>query len=336
MDQARPPGVGKDQPASAGWTPPPAGLRPMLAVPVTQLPTEAGWSFEPKWDGYRGIATIAGGRAAIASRRGLDMAAWFAELHGLAGALGSHQAVLDGEVVALDAAGRPDFTALQQRMRARGRPARRAAGTVPVVFMVFDLLWLDGRLLIGRSWAERRAQLEALGLGDPAWQTTPSFVDQGDQMLKATREQGLEGVLAKRLGSPYRPGRRHADWRKLAHEQQAAFLVGGYLPGPAGVVERLLVGALEPGGRLRHVASVEAGLVPAARRRLAERLAALRTDATPFAGPVTGGRWGGRPAAEARPVWVRPELAVLVAYRGWEAGQLRHPRYAGLARARSR
>jgi bifunctional non-homologous end joining protein LigD len=174
-------------------------------------------------------------------------------------------------------------------MRARGRPARRAAQVVPVVFMVFDLLWLDGRLLTDRPWAERRARLEALGLAGPAWQTTPSFVGQGDQILEATRVQGLEGVLAKRLGSPYRPGRRHADWRKLAHEQQAAFLVGGYLPGPGGV-ERLLVGALEPGGRLRHVANVEAGLVPTSHRRLASVLAGLRVEASPFAEPVTGGR----------------------------------------------
>jgi bifunctional non-homologous end joining protein LigD len=335
MDQARPPGTANDQQASAGWTPPLAGLRPMLAVPVAELPEEPGWSFEPKWDGYRGIATIANDQVSVASRRGQDMAAWFAELQGLATALGHHQAVLDGEVVAMDAAGRPDFTALQQRMRSRGRPARRAVAAIPVVFMVFDLLWLDGQLLIQRPWAQRRAQLEQLALAGPAWQMTPSFVDQGQVVLAATRQQGLEGVLAKRLASPYRPGRRHADWRKLAHEQRAAFLVGGYVPGPAGV-ERLLVGALEPGGRLRHVASLEAGLVPATRRRLAERLAALRTDRNPFAGPVSGGRWGARPAAGSRPVWVRPELAVLVAYRGWEASQLRHPRYAGLARARGR
>jgi bifunctional non-homologous end joining protein LigD len=195
--------------------------------------------------------------------------------------------------------------------------------------MVFDLLWLDGRLLTGRPWAERRAALEALGLAGPAWQTTPSFVDHGDLVAAATREQGLEGVVAKRLGSPYRPGRRHPDWRKLAHQQQATFVVGGYVPGTAGV-ERLLVGATDAGVRLRHVATVEAGLVPASRRRLATILARLRAEASPFAGPVTGGRWGARPAEGLRPVWVRPELAVVVAYRGWEGAQLRHPRYAGL------
>jgi len=139
------------------------------------------------------------------------MAAWFPELAGLASALGGHQAVLDGELVALDQAGRPDFTALQQRTRARGRPTRRPAGLTPVTYLVFDLLWLDGRLLLGLPWAERRAQLEALELAGPAWQTTPTFVDQGDLVVAATREQGLEGVVAKRLGSPYRPGRRHPD-----------------------------------------------------------------------------------------------------------------------------
>jgi bifunctional non-homologous end joining protein LigD len=126
-------------------------------------------------DGYRGIATLGNGQASIASRRGVDMAAWFAELAGLDGALGDHQVVVDGELVALDAAGRPDFTSLQQRMRARGRPNRPAAGVVPVVYVAFDLLYLDGRLLVGRPWAERRARLEALGLAGPAWQTTPSF-----------------------------------------------------------------------------------------------------------------------------------------------------------------
>jgi bifunctional non-homologous end joining protein LigD len=167
------------------------------------------------------------------------------------------------------------------------------------------------------------------------WQTTPSFVDQGALVAAATREQGLEGVVAKRLAGPYRPGRRHPDWRKLAHDQQAVFLVGGYVPGAAGV-DRLLVGAVDTDGRLRHVATVEAGLVSASRRRLAGLLAGLHAEASPFAGPVTSSRWGARPALAQRPVWVRPELAVLVAYRGWEGGQLRHARYAGLARAAGR
>jgi bifunctional non-homologous end joining protein LigD len=153
----------------------------MLAVAVTALPDEPGWTFEPKWDGYRGIARVSGGSLLITSRRGTDMAPWFPELAGLADAIGSHQALLDGELVAFDSAGRPDFAALQQRMlgRRRGRgPARRAGEEgAPVLYMVFDLLGWDRQLLLVRPWTQRRAQLEALGLAGSAWQTSPSFPD---------------------------------------------------------------------------------------------------------------------------------------------------------------
>jgi bifunctional non-homologous end joining protein LigD len=161
----------------------------MLAVPVTVLPAEPGWTFEPKWDGYRGLGVLGAGELRISSRRGTDMAAWFPELASLADAIGGHQALVDGEVVALDSAGRPDFAALQQRMRARQRvasPTRRRgglpAGTFPVIYVVFDLLSLDGRLLLDRPWQQRRAQLEALELIGPAWQTSPSFIGQGEQV----------------------------------------------------------------------------------------------------------------------------------------------------------
>jgi bifunctional non-homologous end joining protein LigD len=332
MDATKPPARGR-QAARPVWPRLPRGLQPMLAVPVSTLPAEPGWTFEPKWDGYRGIGTLGAGASRILSRRGNDMAAWFPELTGLAGALDGHQALVDGELVALDAAGRPDFAALQQRasQRTTGSTHRRVrpAEVAPVVYIIFDLLGLDGRLLLERPWAERRARLEALELAGPVWQTSPSFVDQGPLVWAATARQGLEGVVAKRVASPYRPGRRHPDWQKRSHEQQEGFLVGGYVPGPVGV-GRLLVGTRQPDGRLRHVATVAAGLVPAARRRLAALLAGLHTDTSPFAGPIGFGRWGGRPAETPQPLWVRPELEVLIAYRGLEGGQLRHARYAGL------
>jgi bifunctional non-homologous end joining protein LigD len=304
----------------------------MLAVPVAELPTERGWTFEPKWDGYRGIGELGPGEVHVASRRGSEMGAWFPELDGLADALGSHRALVDGEVVALDRAGRPDFPLLQQRMRsAVGSGQRRLpADVAAVIYMIFDLLGLDGELFLERPWVERRARLEELELAGPAWQTSPTFVDQGQTVWAATGQQGLEGVVAKRIASPYRPGHRLPDWRKRSHEHLGVFLVGGYLPGPAGV-ERLLVGARRPDGRLLHVATVEAGLVAATRRRLAGLLGELHVDSSPFVGPISPGRWGGRPAGALRPVWVRPELAVQVAYRGLEGGLLRHPRYAGLA-----
>jgi len=305
----------------------------MLAMPVSALPTESGWTFEPKWDGYRGIGAIGGGTLEITSRRGTEMASWFPELAGLADALQGHQVLVDGELVALAQDGRPDFAALQQRMRGRQRSTTRrimpSAGTSPVVYMIFDLLGIDGRLLLERPLAERRAQLEALELQGPAWQTSPSFVDQGPQVWAATGQQSLEGVVAKRLASRYWPGRRHPDWQKRSHEQQELLVVGGYVPGAAGV-ERLLVGARRPNGRLQHLATVEAGLVPASRRRLAGLLADLHADTSPFFGPISRGRWGARPANTQRPVWVRPEVTVMIAYRGLEGGQLRHARFVGL------
>jgi bifunctional non-homologous end joining protein LigD len=300
----------------------------MLAVAVTTLPDEPGWTFEPKWDGYRGIGTIGAGELRIRSRRGTDMAPWFPELAGLADAIGAKRALVDGELIALDPAGHPDFAALQQRMLGRRRPARAGEATA-VLYMVFDLLGLDGRLLLDQPWTERRRRLEALGLGGPAWQTSPSYPELGAQVWTATAEQSLEGVVAKRRSSSYRPGRRHPDWRKLTHERHGLLVVGGYVPGAAGV-ELLLVGSRQPDGRLDHLASVTAGLVPASRRKLATLLAPLHTDASPFTGPIGTGPWGARAPRAQRPQWVRPELEVVVAYRGMEGQQLRHPRYAGL------
>jgi len=334
MDASTPPVLGPG-PTTTTWSLATARVRPMLAVPVSELPADPGWTFEPKWDGYRAIGTIGAGKLHLASRRGTNMAPWFPELDSLPEALGGHQVLVDGEVVALDPAGRPDFAALQHRARQRATsPTRRRAtppaSSVPVVYMIFDLLGLDGQLLLDRPWSERRARLEALELAGPASQTSPTFVDQGPLVWAATGQQGLEGVVAKRVASLYHPGKRHPDWQKRSHEQQGLFLVGGYVPSPAGV-GRLLVGTRQPQGRLRHLATVTAGLVPATRRRLAELLADLHTETSPFTGPISPGRWGGRPAQTPPRVWVRPELAVLIAYRGLEDGQLRHARYAGLA-----
>ena len=128
----------------------------MLAVAVTTLPDEPGWTFEPKWDGYRGIGAIGDGEVRIRSRRGTDMAPWFPELAGIADAIGGQLALVDGELIALDPLGRPDFGALQQRMLGRRRPAR-AGEEAPVLYMLFDLLGLDGKLLLDQPWTQRAA-----------------------------------------------------------------------------------------------------------------------------------------------------------------------------------
>jgi bifunctional non-homologous end joining protein LigD len=315
----------------------------MHPTAARELPAaQEEWAFEPKWDGYRALGHVVGSGLQLRSRNGVDMAGWFPELEGLAGALGGRDGVLDGEVVAFDQAGRPSFEALQGRMAGRAgfeaqqgrRPGRRRGAAV--TYLVFDLLWLDGRLLIGLPYAERRELLEELALAGPTWQTVGSFAGAGTALLAATREQGLGGVVAKRLQSRYLPGRRTRSWLKVKHYQRETFLVGGFVP-DGDQVRSLLVGLPDPErpGRLRFAGRVDHGLVPAARRRVRELLGPLVTGESPFAEPeaaLLGGRWTRPGPDDAAPVFVRPEVAVEVSFLGWEAGRLRHPAYAGLTR----
>jgi DNA ligase D-like protein (predicted ligase) len=305
----------------------------MHPTAARELPADqTSWAFEPKWDGYRALGHVVGRELALRSRNGVDMAGWFPELAGLAGALGDHAGVLDGEVVAFDADGRPSFEALQQRMA--GRVGRRRGAAV--AYLVFDLLWMDGRLLTGLPYVERRRLLEDLEVAGPAWQTVESFPGTGTALLVATREQGLEGVVAKRLQSRYVPGRRTRNWLKTKHYQRETFLVGGFIP-DRDQVRSLLVGRPDPRrpGRLRFAGRVDHGLVPAARRRIGELLFPLVAEDNPFAEPpaaLLGGRWARPGPDEPPPVFVRPEVAIEVSFLGWESGRLRHPAYSGLSR----
>jgi bifunctional non-homologous end joining protein LigD len=275
------------------------------------------------------------------------MAGWFPELGGLAGSLEGRGGVLDGEVVAFDETGRPSFETLQGRMAGRAGQGTMAGRAGPagrqgrvrgpaVTFLVFDLLWLDGRLLTGRPYSERRELLVELALAGPAWQTVGSFAGAGTALLAATREQGLEGVVAKRLQSRYLSGRRTRNWLKVKHYQRETFLVGGFVP-DGDQVRSLLVGLPDPErpGRLRFAGRVDHGLVPAARRRVRELLGPLVTSERPFTEPeaaLLGGRWTRPGPDDPAPMFVRPEVAVEVSFLGWESGRLRHPAYAGLTR----
>ena len=313
--------------------PPPAGLRPMHPTAARELPADQGaWAFEPKWDGYRALGHVVAGGLALRSRNGVDMAGWFPELGGLADALGGRAAVLDGEVVAFDDRGRPSFEALQQRMAGRAGRRRRA----PVTYLAFDLLWLDGLLLTGLPYAERRRRLEDLEVAGPAWQTVASFAGAGTALLAATREQGLEGVVAKKLQSTYLPGRRTRSWLKTKHYQRETFLVGGFVP-DHDQVRSLLVGLPDPGrpGGLVFCGRVDHGLVPGgqAAGRGAAGAAGHRPEPVRRApSALLGGRWSWPGPGDPAPVFVRPELAVEVSFLGWESGRLRHPACAGLTR----
>jgi len=170
-------------------------LSPMLAATAADLPrNQDRFAFEPKLDGYRGIAYVEHGRLRLRSRRGSPMHEALPEVAPLARALPGRRLILDGEVVAL-AGGKPSFEALQRRMQARRPPP----GSAPALLFVFDLLWLDDTLLTGRPYRRRRELLDELGLDGPGYQTVPWLIGNGQAMLDAVADQGLEGVIAKRL-----------------------------------------------------------------------------------------------------------------------------------------
>lgn len=304
----------------------PTDLRPMLAVPATGLPDDdAHWAFEMKWDGMRALLTVEGGRVRATSRQGNDATGRFPELQGLGRALGSTEVVLDGEIVTLGADGRPSFERLQPRMQAASeRAVRRLVESHPAVVMLFDVLWFDGHPTTGLPYTERRRLLERLGLAGSAWQTPPASVGGGAAAMDAARRLGFEGVVMKRVDSPYLPGRRSDTWRKLKVEGRQELVVGGWLPGTrslAGRLGSLLVGYFDDRGALQYAGRVGSGITGATRADLEVRLAKLTRTTSPF---VDTPRL-------ADPRWVTPKLVVEVAFHEWtSAGVLRAPRFKGL------
>jgi bifunctional non-homologous end joining protein LigD len=304
----------------------PRHLAPMLAK-AGELPRqERGWAYEIKWDGVRAIAYSTPGEFALESRNLIEITHKYPELGALARALGSSSAVLDGEIVAFDADGRPSFARLQQRMQLSTREqARRRMGETPVHYMIFDLLWLDGHSLLELPYSERRARLAELGLSGPSWQTPEHLSGRGEELLHAAVEQGLEGLLAKRLESRYEAGRRSSSWTKIKLPGRQEFVLGGWLPGQGRRRERigaLLLGVFEPGGSLRYVGRVGSGFSERELDRLHEQLAPLERPDSPFsAGP--------RPPRGA--VFCEPELVAEVSFTEWTSdASLRHPVYLGL------
>ena len=236
--------------------------------------------------------------------------------------------MLDGEIVALGEDGRPSFARLQHRMHvANQREARRRAASDPVTFVAFDVLYLHGRSLLSATYDERRAMLESLHLSGETFITTDSFRDvSGQDILTAAEQNGLEGVVAKRRDSAYRPGRRHPDWVKVKSFKTQEVVIGGWTEGRgerAGSLGALLLGIPAEHG-LRYVGKVGTGFTESARRALLDDLEALSTRTGPFVPPP--------PAADAAKAhFVRPELVGEVEFAEWtSAGRLRHPTWRGL------
>ena len=302
----------------------PRHLSPMKARTGTLPTDEERWGFEVKWDGVRAMAYVDDGRAAFESRNLLDLTPRYPELAGLAAALAGRRAVLDGEIVAFDDKGRPSFQQLQSRLNV-GSPVaiRELAQRVPVCYVVFDVVWLDGDDLTKLTYEERRRRLEELALNGPAWQTPAYHPGDGEALLEATRERGLEGVMAKRLDSTYTPGRRSAAWVKVKNVRGQELVVGGWCPGEGRRENRigsLMLGHYD-GDRLRYAGNVGTGFTEKELDRLATVLEPLRRSTSPFDPP---------PGIRKRCVFVEPEVVVEVAFNEWTRdGTLRQPSYKG-------
>jgi bifunctional non-homologous end joining protein LigD len=299
-------------------------MRPMLASAGTVIPGGPEWVHEIKWDGMRVLADVADGRLRLWSRNENDVTSTFPELSTLAGSGMPDDMLLDGEVVALDA-GLPSFAALSERMHITNvRKARRLAVARPVTFMVFDLLRLDRVDLTSQSLAQRRAALEGIGLGGVNTQVPPTYAD-GGALQTATLEQGLEGVVSKRLSSRYRPGRRSPDWLKFPHRISRSVVIGGWRPETDRVRQlgAVLVGRPTPRG-LAYLGRVGSGLAGPEQDRVLRALQGRRVDTSPFADEI--------PAMDAQGTqWVRAEVVMDVQSLGLTAqGRLRQPAYRGL------
>jgi bifunctional non-homologous end joining protein LigD len=300
----------------------------MLATAGSLPPDDRGWAYEMKWDGVRAIALVERGAVQLWSRSGREITHSYPELQELAAAAGAARAVLDGEIVAFGGGAWPSFEALQQRINiASSAQIRLLAAQVPVSYLAFDLLCLDGRPLLDAPYSERRAVLDGLGLNGRHCQTPPSFTDvAGADLVAVSKQHGLEGVVAKRRESRYEPGKRSPAWRKVKNVRRQEAVVGGWKPGEgvrAGLIGSLLIGVQGAAG-LDYAGHVGTGFSEETLAMLGQRLAPLRRESSPFAAPV--------PPEHARvAIWAEPRLVIEVAFGSWtSAGVMRAAAYKGL------
>jgi bifunctional non-homologous end joining protein LigD len=298
----------------------------MLAT-LGALPPPPGWGYEFKWDGVRAVVHLDRGRIQVISRNERDVTASYPELRSLLTRFPRRRVILDGEIVALDRSGAPSFSLLQQRMHVR-TPTPGLLERVPVQLYVFDLLHLGTRATLGLPYRRRRQMLQELALDDAVTKTSPCWAeDAGRDLMRTAAEMGLEGVIAKRLDSPYQPGTRSADWIKAPRNTTVEVIIAGWRPGSgrrAGLIGSLLLGMYDQAGQLGYVGHVGTGFTHQMLVELARQLRPLHRASSPFAEPV--------PRAHARDAqWVQPQLVGEVTYRTLTPdGRLRHPSWRGL------
>jgi bifunctional non-homologous end joining protein LigD len=313
-----------DPPGDPSYEPMPDKIAPMLAR-AGELPRdEAKWGFEVKWDGIRTVAFLDHGHISLQGRNFTDFTPRYPEVRALARELGARRVILDGEVVAFDADGRPSFERLQARMHlASDSAVRRRVKDTPVTYVIFDLLYLDGHSTLALTYEQRRELLERLELEGPAWRAPAYHRGEGSALLAATRELGIEGVVAKRLDSPYQPGTRNSAWLKVKNILEQDVVIGGWTPGEGGrssTLGALAVGVYED-GKLSYAGKVGTGFTEKTLALVQRELEPLRRDGSPFEGrqPPKG------------TVFVEPKLVARVELREWtRTGTMRAPSFKGL------
>lgn len=290
----------------------PAAIAPMLATPgeIDRL-SSPEWAFEGKWDGYRLVVEVSGGRAVARTRNGNVVTDRYPVLSTIARELEGHTVVLDGEIVVRGEGGTTNFGLLQQ-------------GGKTAEFVCFDVLFLDGVSLINKPYRDRRKILEAVDALSETLQVPPLLDGDGKQAREFSEQQGWEGVIAKRRDSTYLPGKRANTWIKAKNWQSEEVVIGGFRPGAGGrEIGALLVGIPAMNG-LRFAGRVGTGFTERAMKDLAERLEPLRRQTSPFEEPL--------PTADVKDaVWVDPMLVGEVRFTEWtNDGRMRHPAWRGL------
>jgi DNA ligase D-like protein (predicted ligase) len=295
----------------------------MSATLVPSLPEGPLWLYEVKLDGYRALIVKDGDRVRVISRNEKDLTAAYPAVAAAGKRLTAETAVIDGEIVAVDAHGRPSFQALQHRSSHAGHA---------IVFYAFDLLHVDGQDLTGLPLEDRRRSLPKV-LGKSGVLLSQELPGSAEEVATAVGRLGLEGVIAKRRDSRYDAGQRSGAWVKLKLDKQQEFVVGGYRPGPHGV-DALLVGYYAA-RRLHFAGKVRAGFTPHLRREVAAALTPLHVSTCPFADLPNSAtsHWGGGVTAEqmVEMQWLKPKVVAQVRFVEWTAdGHLRHAAFLGI------
>lgn len=308
----------------------PSTIHPMLATPVDAPFDGAEWLFEIKWDGYRAVAFIEDGKVRLVSRNQNDLTARYPELKDLPQFIKAETAILDGEVVALDEQGRPSFSLMQQR--AGFRPGGRrpvAKADVPVLYYVFDLLYLDGYDLRRVSLEERKRKLASLLKPGDSVRYSDHYEEQGKALFEIARQKGLEGILAKRRDSPYHE-QRSREWLKIKITHRIECVIGGYTEpeGSRAHFGSIVLGLYDKKKNLIHVGQAGSGFDQKTLAEVWSRLKKLETKQNPFPGKVEALR---------KVYWVKPKLVAEIEFAEWTEGattgsgpKLRAPVFLGL------